>query len=894
MFDGQLKRVGTLVLALGLALAACKGEKGDAGATGPTGANGNDGAPGSSVGSITGTIQVAGGAGVPGAVVSTTPLDIASAPTGADGQFTIANVPIGTYTLSVSGPKITGITIPNVVVVGATATPIGTKTVAYTPISLTVGATPIPAGFGKAVPLSVTVTGATGPVTYAWSQVSGPTPAAFDDAASATPTFTTATFEAMIAAGKLRNLTVPPARNGLLALTAQHVTNSTYNLKVDVSDGKFTQSKTFSIVTAVVSAGQNAGATASVPRNIMVVGNTGTVDPAGWSLDTSGATGSTAVLEGAATKNPWFIPDVKGTYVLKNGAAVVSTITASDWNGAPNADCGFCHSGATATAVQAKFKEWNNSAHGNHFWKYFEYDVSGNLVPKGGTGAVEVPTATAGITWLISEPMSTFEFGIKGGEGAHYSESCMRCHTVGMNKAVSNGGIDDVVGYAFPTLTDPVPPAPDNTKWDALPQAVRDRAGMQCESCHGPLGKHATSGAVPPKAFFDAGTCAVCHDSGSNHNRFNLWSQSGHANLELAQGEGTSTNCGRCHSAQGFVAWSKVGFNPSTVLAAAPALADIEPQTCIACHDPHTTTLRVDESQPITTTSGFTVSGAGAGQLCVICHSSRRGLHNDAAPTNTSYSLPHAAAQSDLFFGQNVYFFGALGDGATMSTHAFVLEGTCAGCHMEPSLAFEGLNGAPTVTNHSFKVSADLCAKCHAGASLAGLKERTEGGIAELKIALADAAKRMLPTAGFKLTGVAATINGTAFTGKATFASKPDAITLGLPGGAHGTGFTFHWNAPVSATFTLADNAGIPGGADATVTLGDATNGATVGATVSATGITTLADAAVVSASSDLFKAWWNLALVEEERSLGAHNPGFTQRVLATSKAKALAIPAAP
>jgi hypothetical protein len=62
----------------------------------------------------------------------------------------------------------------------------------------------------------------------------------------------------------------------------------------------------------------------------------------------------------------------------------------------------------------------------------------------------------------------------------------------------------------------------------------------------------------------------------------------------------------------------------------------------------------------------------------------------------------------------------------------------------------------------------------------------------------------------------------------------------------------------------------------------------------SATGITTLADAAVVSAGSDLFKAWWNMALVEEERSLGAHNPGFTQRVLATSKGKALAIPAAP
>ena len=57
------------------------------------------------------------------------------------------------------------------------------------------------------------------------------------------------------------------------------------------------------------------------------------------------------------------------------------------------------------------------------------------------------------------------------------------------------------------------------------------------------------------------------------------------------------------------------------------------------------------------------------------------------------------------------------------------------------------------------------------------------------------------------------------------FSSKPDVIALGLPTG-HGTGFTFHWNAPVSVTFALADNATIPGGADATVTLGDAASGA--------------------------------------------------------------------
>lgn len=926
MFDGQLRRVGTLALALALALAGCKGD------TGATGANGNDGTPGSSVGIITGAIQVSGGAGVPGAVVTTIPLNIASAPTGADGQFTISNVPIGTYTLSVSGPRITGITIPNVVVVAGTATPVGAQTVAFTPIDLTVAATPIPAGFGKAVPLSATVAGATGPVTYKWSRVSGPTAAAFDDATIATPTFTTATFEAMIAAGKLRNLTAPPARDGLLTITAQHVTNSTYNLKLEVSDGKYTQSKTFSIVTAVVSYGQNAGATALVPRNGIVVGNTGAVATGGWSLDKTGAPDSVAELQGANTKNPWFSPDAKGVYVLKNGTKVVSTITASDWYGAPSSGCaGACHNSnpVMKANVEAKFKEWSNSAHGNHFFKYFTYDVAGNLVPRADPAAttVVVPTATPGVNWTLTapfRPITTFEFGITGGEGGHYSESCATCHTVGMNKALSNAGIDDVPGYALPNLgkdADPATPAPVTANWTALPQAMRDRAGMQCESCHGPVNYHATRGGLSkPTAFFDSGACAVCHDRGSNHNRFALWAESGHANLALAEEEGTSTDCGRCHSAQGFVEWARSGFDRNTKLAAAPSVTDVEPQTCVACHDPHTTTLRVDESQSITTTSGFAVSGAGVGQLCVICHSSRRGLHNDSV-ANTSYRLPHAAAQSDLFFGQNVFFFGPLIDGATISTHAFALKGTCGGCHLEigekgpdgkvpaeKALWYEGLTVAPTSTNHSFKVSTNLCAKCHEGGSLSGLRESTEGGIVDLKAAIADAARRSIPSVGGFRAGVPTVVpsissSPCSLQARFTGVARPATIAVGMPeASGHGTGFTFTWGAEVQYTILASDNATVDcdsstaGTQAITADIGPVTLAANapLGVTLDERLVASDGTTVLVPANGDLFKSLWNMALIEEEGSLGAHNPGFTQRVLAVSKAKALAIPAAP
>ena len=927
MINHQLKRMGTLVLALGLALAGCKGDQGD---TGPQGATGPGG---SSVGSITGTIVQSGtNAGVAGAVVTTVPLGIASAATGADGAFTISNVPLGTYGLTVSGTGITELTIPNVVVVANTATAVGAKAVTYSPMTITV-TPPIPAGFGKAVPLSATVTGATGTLTYTWSQVTGPTVGAFDVATSATPTFTTGTLEAMIAAGKLRNLAAPLAtdRSGLLALTAQHIGESTYGLKVEVSDGKYTQAKTFSLVTALVSAGQlsidptnvAAGPTASVPTKVMVIGTTGTVDAAGWTLDKAGASGSTAVLEGATTKNPWFVPDVPGVYVLKNGAAVVATVNASDWRGAPSAACGPCHNSLAAVKAntEAKFKAWNNSAHGNHFFKYFVYDAAGNLVPKAdplATTAV-VPTATPGVNWTLTapfRPITTFEFAITGGEGGHYSESCMTCHTVGMNKAVANGGVDDVVGYVFPNMgldSDPALPAQDLTRWNAFPQGVRDRAGMQCESCHGPLTAHAASGDAKPKGFYDSGTCGVCHDRGGSHDRYHLWSNSRHADVALAQGEGVSvdattlaeslnTNCGRCHSAQGFVAWSKTGFALANVPAdASVTLATVQPVTCMACHDPHTTGLRVDESQPVTTTSGYTVSGAGIGQLCVICHSTRRGLRNDANPA-TTYSLPHPGAQSDLFFGQNVFFFGPLTDGTTTSTHAYVLEGTCAGCHMEKTLAVEGL--VPRNTNHSFRVSANVCAKCHAGASFSGLKERTEAALLALSAELAAAAQRSIPSAaGFKATLPKPAGQNCNLRATFTAVARPGTVAIGMPAAAgHGTGFTFTWAADVAYTILAADNTTVD--CDP-VTAGTQPIAADIGpVTITAnTGQGVVLDAnltdllgttVLIPASGDLFKAWWNMALVEEDLSFGAHNPGFAQDVLATSKLKAAAIPASP
>jgi hypothetical protein len=208
----------------------------------------------------------------------------------------------------------------------------------------------------------------------------------------------------------------------------------------------------------------------------------------------------------------------------------------------------------------------------------------------------------------------------------------------------------------------------------------------------------------------------------------------------------------------------------------------------------------------------------------------------------------------------------------------------------------------PQVTNHSFKVSANVCGKCHEGGSFDALKERTEAGVAQLGAAIAAAAQRAIPaTAGFKATAQTAVGGNTCnLLGTFTGVARPSTVALGLPSG-HGAGFTLTWTGDVTYTALASENATVdcdpatagtqPITTDQVVTV---TANAPLGVVLDAK-LTTLDGATkLVPANGDLFKAWWNMALIEDEGSFGAHNPGVTQRVLAVSLAKAAALPTAP
>ncbi len=868
----QRQLLGAL-LAAAVAVAGCTGSKGDqgpagtagaggpTGPTGPIGPTGPSGPIGLSTGTISGTLTYSTLNNAPASGVTVTlspaPSGVAPATSAPDGTYSIPSVPIGIYSLTfaaaaISPPvTVTGVTVNSGLTTAlsrafTTANPIKiavTDPVApYAPTALTIAP-----GFNAPVTVHALATGGTAPYTYAFSYVIPKNAAGAVDPNRALPaptltnngdgsvSFTTGTFAALAAStvvqGDLsaspailpRGLWIPqPTSAGAPRAQFVDVTPSiqaamTYTIQVKATDanGVF---NTANVTVSPVSLSTGNSQTNSAGNAFGAVGMRYVVADSGttWSWTLAAPAGSAAALDAATIQTPSFVPDVVGDYVLTNSVSGASlTLRTGNYLGS-SATCGGCHTpgGAADLNLQAKLKAWSNSAHGNHFFKFMEYDAGGTLVWKTdpATGApLPAPTATTGTSWTTPGRMTTFEFGMTGAEGSHYGASCTACHTTGFSAAptalgIRNGNFyqlnfDKAAGtnWSFPTVAQMetafggpnATPAPNFTFYND-PNLDKGLEGMQCEACHGPFGRH--NGANKPAAVWNVGACAYCHDRPTNHDRVYLWNMSKHSghfpepgsatyltNEAVVELRGTgATSCARCHAAQGFGAYldQQQAGNPGNIarpagLLPAPAtctpvaptppatvdpacpctpatgsttctgdpafysylsglglnFAKVEPQTCQACHDPHTTELRiVDRTGPLA--NGFAMSGAGTGAICMVCHNQRNGARGDGVSV-TSIGGPHAPTQADLLMGVNAYFVS----GNNLSKHAYVAD-TCAGCHLLQHPA----SVTPTATNHTFAVDGSICASCHGAAvSLEGLKSQFLAKRAEIEDALAVA-----------------------------------------------------------------------------------------------------------------------------------------------------------
>jgi len=840
---------GGKYLALGLVLMmalfsfyGCSGDDGSAGAPG------TPGTPGTSTGTISGVVtNNITSTAVAGATITTSPaIQGVSISTNASGAYS-ANLPIGTYTLTISKTNFNNATATVTLSAGQTVT----KDVALVPkgnVVVNAGAdqSGAPAGTVSLSALVEVLDGSTGTPVCAWTQTEGAT------AAIATPN--ACDTDVTLASGADYKAALFAHLEDLDRTMVQAVNPHAMELggeaafEVEVTvDGNVVSDEV--AVTVALPYAINGGIN-TVPVEVPVLlHGKGSLADWTWSIDTAPGT-STATLDDAAAQNPSFTPDVAGRYDISvtNSGALVNSISvyAGTWAGVMgnvaglSSDCTGCHvAGATpAGEVRAKMDEWLNSGHAEIF------------------------------TQNIDNP------------AGHWGIGCASCHTVGYNEAADNNGFDEAVaseGWV-------VPPHGDVGTWaDMLvnfPETAQ-LANIQCENCHGPnnsttlhLNGTLMDGA---RVSLASDVCGACHGEPLRHARFQQWETSAHANYELAIDEGMSTSCARCHSAQGFLVWLpllEAGASGSIPAGSITWDADsVHPQTCATCHpvhDPGDTSgapgvnnakVRVDGSTSLLP-AGFMATGVGKGATCMTCHNSRNGLHNNAnLPAGSQNDrAPHVASQTDVLMGQNAYFV-AVG-GGSRSPHSFIGD-SCVTCHMELTPPPAELSYQLGGTNHSFAASLSICADCHGTFDGGTLQATVASMLDELQAAME----------AYMLDAITAYQGG----GGTIVAQDGDSVdhVLGnvssvVAEESHGRqAFIVTDDASCSATpctvqvrkFVKDDIAG--GGNN--------------------NGLYDATDPMLIPDGDALVEAGWNYYLIHGDGSMGVHNPGFTLDVIEAS-----------
>ena len=775
-------------------------------------------AAGTSKGTVSGTVSnsLTGGA-VARATVTTDPaiegVDIA-----ADGSGSYsASLPVGIYTLTFEKQYFESHTQTVSVVAGETAT-VDVALEPTSPVAVDGGEDQESSPAGSATlkataePLDgSTVTG------YKWTQTAGVT-ATIQNANSDTATVSLGNaadyrdhlVEALDPLDRFMVQAVNPH-------SMEEAEAATFTVTVTTSSGTYSDTVN---VTADLPYMINTGIQ-NVPIGLPVLLHGKTQDAYSWAI--TPPSGSGAALDDSSVQNPDFTPDVAGKYTLtetNSGATLevyagtwTGVITGQDASGQPVADaaCTMCHNGSIAPD---SFTPWAASGH------------------------AEI------LTQNIDDPLG------------HWSISCASCHTVGYNADADNNGFDEIMtaeGWEVPHGA--------IGNWASMlanyPDTAR-LANIQCENCHGPQDSAAHMQDAA-RTSISSDVCGACHGEPLRHARFQQWEESNHGDYTLAVERGTSSSCGRCHAGQGFLEWlpQLEAGNPGNIEAEITWTAEtVHPTTCVVCHEPHaqgktsgepnTATVRIEGNTPMLP-AGFKALGVGRGALCMTCHNTRNGAHNDATTTTMDDRAPHVAAQADLLMGENA-FFVTVGE---RSPHSYI-EDSCTNCHMQLTPPPAELSYNLSGTNHTFEASMEICSSCHGVFDGGSLQEAIEGQLEELKTAIEQAITDEIAA---QTTGGTVTLVGIAADGSDVVITAADAVTAVELTESHGR---------------IAMDITVNGTTYEHVRLASDT----------AVGAGTLIDSA---AGQTIAKAAWNYFLIHGDGSDGVHNPSFANRVLNAS-----------
>ncbi|MCB9205951.1 MAG: ammonia-forming cytochrome c nitrite reductase subunit c552 [Ignavibacteriales bacterium] len=301
----------------------------------------------------------------------------------------------------------------------------------------------------------------------------------------------------------------------------------------------------------------------------------------------------------------------------------------------------------------------------------------------------------------------------------HFQNRCMGCHTTGYDENATNDGFDDF-DFVFPaTLAE--------GNYDALvtnyPDAMQ-RANVQCEACHGPGSNHNGQTADSKMVMAQTiATCAYCHDAGTHHAIPASFVESGldatefdgrgfhggHQVGAFVQSAGTRNGCSPCHSGAGYVQWIKEG-RPSDGLGLPAATTDLPDATnfnCVTCHDPHNAEnpyqLRAKET---TLGDGTVISFEkyGTGAQCMDCHRSRRqaSTYAEDISNGSAHFGAHHGPQGDMLLGKNAPDYGIE---FPSSPHGVAGGNACVDCHMAGESAFDAEGNLLNFGGHTFNMN---------------------------------------------------------------------------------------------------------------------------------------------------------------------------------------------
>jgi hypothetical protein len=644
-------------------------------------------------GEVTGSVVDSFGQPVEGATITAAPGG-ASATTEADGSFTLTTN-FGSYLLSVAAEGYEAVGDLAISVLAG-------ETLALDSIVLEGGESPLTAnagpdhahlGYGVSVTLAGEAEGSGADLSFSWRQTGG-VAAGITNANTASPTVTMPSLEDVYAAYDWDL----PDRTQLLGIGPRIQGAVTFEL--EVTDGEFTATDSVTLTAA-----ENSVPSPAVPIGLNVFAVAAESDSYAWTLTTPDS--SVSELRDADGRTPSFIPDVPGTYTLSLSGGRELEVYVGEWEGVVGrtGECTTCHNGDDAPD---KFPGWAETRHASFFSRAIDGLVSG-----------------------------------------HYRSYCSACHTVGNSYLADNGGFDDVAadeGWSFPRTLEPGNWAEMRRSYPALARL----ANIQCENCHGPhnTAAHHTG----ERVSYNMGVCGVCHNSDREVGIPMQWESASHAELSVARRFGsadylgpTAGDCGRCHSAQGFLAYARQleGGDAGPLTGNVAQLRgmglndqDVEPVTCAVCHDSHSSRndhlLRMQDSVE-EVAGGFGVDGVGHGAVCVVCHNSAIGAHNDFL-VPSGYESAEVSTQSDVLYARNAYFVTPGGVGA--DNHAAAADG-CVTCHMRE---VEEEGNPLREGGHTFRVPEDneqLCQNCHGeGVNGSGIRGIVQENIQALQTEL--------------------------------------------------------------------------------------------------------------------------------------------------------------